>query len=261
MKLPEIEPSALAKKVILVTGAGDGIGKQAAISYAQHGATVILLGKTQFKLEQTYDEIIAAGHAEPMILPLDLNTVEQQYAEDLADAIEQEFGQLDGLLHNASELGAIQPIVNINASEFDQVMQVNFRAQFFLTRSLIPLLLKSQSGSVVFTSSSVAQQARAYWGTYCMSKFASDGMMQLLADEYENTSIRFNSINPGATRTAMRAKAYPADSTDLLKTPEEIMPSYLYLMSDHSHQLNGKIINAQPKANAESLSLPIINVD
>lgn len=247
MKLPDLKNDALKNKVILVTGAGDGIGKQAAIHYAKLGATVILLGKTQFKLEQVFDEIVLNKNPEPIILTVDLSATQQDYFNDLADSIEQELGRLDGILHSAGQLGTIQPTVNIAEKEFDEVMQVNLRSQFFLTQALIPLLLKSENSSVIFTSSSVAQKAKAYWGSYCISKIASDGMMRLFADEYENSNVRFNAINPGATRTNLRAKAYPAEAPESLKSPQDIMPIYEYLMSDISCDSNGNIYIAQPK--------------
>lgn len=238
----------LKDKVILVTGAGDGIGKEAALTYAAHGATVILLGRTTKKLETVYDTIDSAGYPQAAIVPLNLDTaVEHDYVE-LANTIQKEFGRLDGILHNASILGARTPLANFDPSTFEQVMRINVSAQFLLNQALIPLLQEATNGSIVFTTSSVGRKARAYWGAYAVSKFATEAMMQLLADELENISnIRVNAINPGATRTNMRAFAYPAEDPNTLKTPADLMPLYLYLMSDDSHQLNGQSIDAQPK--------------
>ncbi|MFY2508196.1 YciK family oxidoreductase [Vibrio pectenicida] len=242
-----ISPDALHNKVILVTGAGDGIGKQAALSYAQHGATVILLGRTVKKLEQTYDEIEAQGFPQPAIIPLDMKGASKQNYLDMADTIGSQFGRLDGVLHNASLLGVLSPFNQISEDTFDDVMQVNVKAQFLMTQAILPLLHKSTAASLIFTSSTVGHSGRAFWGTYSMSKFATEGMMQILADELSDSHIRVNAINPGGTRTAMRAKAYPAEDTDLLKTPLDIMPLYLYLMSNQSQEITGQCVDAQPK--------------
>ncbi|WP_264877091.1 YciK family oxidoreductase [Vibrio agarivorans] len=242
-----VSSNALEGKVILVTGAGAGIGKQAAISYAQHGATVILLGRTVKKLEQTYDEIESAGYPKPAIVPLDMMGASKQNYLDMADTIEGQFGKLDGVLHNAGALGVISPFDQIEEKMFDEVMKVNVKATFVMTQSLIPLLKKSNDARIIFTSSTVGHQGRAFWGAYSISKFATEGMMQILADEFSDSPIRVNAINPGGTRTAMRASAFPAEDADLLKTPLDIMPLYLYLMAPEGQSVHGQCIDAQPK--------------
>jgi NAD(P)-dependent dehydrogenase (short-subunit alcohol dehydrogenase family) len=242
-----VSSQALKGRTILVTGAGDGIGKQAAISYAQHGATVILLGRTVSKLEQTYDEIENLGAAQPAIIPLDMNGATKQHYQDMADTIEGQFGQLDGILHSAGQLGVISPFEHIGEDAYDEVMQVNVKAPFLMTQTLIPLLHKSDDARIIFTSSTVGHVGRAYWGVYAMSKFATEGMMQVLADELSNTSIRVNAINPGGTRTQMRAQAFPAENPGILKTPADIMPLYLYLMAPEGQTIHGQCIDAQPK--------------
>lgn len=242
-----VSEQALKEKVILVTGAGDGIGRQAALSFAEHGATVILLGRTVKKLEQTYDEIEAAGYPTPAIIPLDMKGASKQNYLDMAETIEQQFGCLDGVLHNAGLLGVISPFDQIGEDTFDDIMQVNVKAQFLMTQALLPVLHNSDDARIVFTSSTVGHSGRAFWGTYSISKFATEGMMQVLADELSDTNIRVNAINPGATRTGMRAKAYPAEDSSLLKTPLDIMPLYLYLMAPEGREVNGQCIDAQPK--------------
>ncbi|MFQ3236235.1 MAG: NAD(P)-dependent dehydrogenase (short-subunit alcohol dehydrogenase family) [Paraglaciecola sp.] len=237
----------LADKTILVTGAGDGIGKEAALHYAKYGATVILLGKTVPKLEAVYDQIIAAGGAEPAIIPLDLAGATVKHYQDMAATIDNQFATLDGVLHNASMLGHLEPFAQITDSDWHQVMQVNLNSQFFMTQALLPVLKKSPNASMIFTTSSVGLKGRAYWGSYAISKFATQGMMEVLADEYENSNMRFNCINPGGTRTKMRAQAFPAEDVSKLKTAADIMPLYLYLMSKDSHSETGKTFHAQPK--------------
>lgn len=239
--------NALDKKTILVTGAGDGIGKTAAVTYAKHGATVILLGRTVKKLESVYDLITAAGYPEPAIVPLDMKGATQSHYQGMASTIVSQFGKLDGVLHNASILGHLEPFKQISEDMFNEVMQVNLNSQFLMTQALLKALELAPHASVVFTTSSVGKQGRSFWGTYCISKFATEGMMQLLADEYQNSRLRFNCINPGGTRTNMRAKAFPAEDPSTLKTAEDIMPLYLYLMSDESQNETGKTFIAQPK--------------
>jgi NAD(P)-dependent dehydrogenase (short-subunit alcohol dehydrogenase family) len=225
--------------------AGDGIGKVAAQSFAAHGATVILLGRTVSKLEAVYDVIEAGGHPQPIIFEMDLSTASGEDYGDLADAITAEFGHLDGLLHNASVLGQRGSIETAKIKEWHEVMQVNVNAQMMLTQAQLPLLQAAPRASIIFTSSGVGRTGRAYWGAYAVSKFATEGFMQVLADELENTSkVRVNSLNPGATRTAMRAAAYPGEDPTTLKTAEDIMPAYLFLMGDDSIYCNGEALDA-----------------
>lgn len=232
-------------QVILVTGAGAGIGRAAALKYAECGATVILLGKTVKKLEAVYDEIEQAGYPKAAIVPLDLKGATEQNYRDMADTIQEQFGKLNGLLHNASLLGALGPFEHIDIPSLEDVLKINVTAQVMLTKALLPLMRKSDAASIVFTSSGVGRNGRAYWGPYAFSKFATEGMMQVLADECEGTHVRVNSINPGATRTGMRAQAYPGEDPMTLKTAEEIMPTYVYLMSNDSIAVNGQQLNAQ----------------
>jgi NAD(P)-dependent dehydrogenase (short-subunit alcohol dehydrogenase family) len=239
--------NALENKTIIVTGAGDGIGKQAAISFAKKGAELILLGKTVSKLESTYDEIISNGGITPAIVPIDFKGATPKNYQDMVASIEGQYKKIDVVLFNASILGNLCPFEEIKESEFLEVNQVNLNSQFFMTQALLPLLKLNKSASVIYTTSSVGRTGRAYWGTYSISKFATEGMMQVLADEYKNSGIRFNCINPGATRTTMRAKAFPGEKPDSLKTPYDIMPSYLYLASDDSKGVNGQSLDCQPK--------------
>lgn len=236
----------LTGRVILVTGASDGIGRAAAISYAKAGATVILLGRSAEKLDAVYDAIENAGYPQPAIVPLNLDTAGEAAYIELADMIEAEFGRLDGILHNASLLGQRTPLENYDPITFDQVMRVNVNAGFLLTQALLPLVKQSQDASIIFTTSSVGRQGRAYWGAYAISKFATEGMMQTLADEYSNSgNLRVNCINPGATRTQMRAYAYPGEDPRTIASPEEIQPLYLYLMGPDSQGVTGESIDAQ----------------
>jgi NAD(P)-dependent dehydrogenase (short-subunit alcohol dehydrogenase family) len=242
-------PDAFKDRIILVTGAGDGIGRAAALALARHGATVILLGRTQEKLEAVYDEIVALGAPQPAMAPVNLEVARPADFEELARMFGEAFGRLDGILHNASQLGEITPIDQYSYGTWDSVMQVNVNAAFYLTRSLLPLLKDSADASILFTTSSVGRKGRAFWGAYAVSKFATEGLMQVLADELENVApIRVNCINPGATATKMRALAYPAEDATRLKTPEQILAPYLYLLGPAGRGVNGQSLDAQPKA-------------
>jgi NAD(P)-dependent dehydrogenase (short-subunit alcohol dehydrogenase family) len=229
-----------------VTGAGDGIGHSAALAYAAHGATVILLGRTESKLEKVYDEIEQAGGPKPALVALDLAKATEENVLHLAGGLAQEFPHLDGLLHNASILGERRPVESAGYAAWLEVMQVNVNAQFLLTRHMLPLLQAAPAASIVFTSSGVGRKGRAYWGAYAVSKFATEGFMQVLADELENTSrVRVNSLNPGATNTAMRRAAYPGELPTDNPAPEDIMATYLFLMGDDSAGITGQAFNAR----------------
>lgn len=233
-------------RVILVTGAGSGIGAAAARSFAAHGATVILLGRTTRKLEAVHDEIVAAGHPPPALAVIDLARAQGPAYFDLVAQIQSSYGRLDGLLHNAAILGERSPIEHYDVGTWHQVLHVNLTAAFVLSRELLPLLRAADDASVVFTSSGVGRRGRAYWGAYAVSKFGVEGLAQVLADETRDiTRIRVNCINPGATRTAMRRSAYPAEAPDARPEPASIMAPYLYLMGPDSRGFTGQSIDCQ----------------
>lgn len=238
----------LKDRVILITGAGDGIGKALAFECGRYGATVILLGKTQKKLEQVYDTMIEAGFSTPAIFPMDLMKCTPNDHTQLAHAIHQNYGRLDGLLLNAAILGESSPIDHYDPMIWDRVMKINVTSYFLMTQNMLPLLRLSEDASLVFTSSSVGRQGRAFWGAYAVSKFATEGLMQIVADENENNpNFRANSVNPGATRTSMRAQAFPGEDPNTLPTPEQISNIYLYLLGPDSRGMTGHAFNAQKK--------------
>jgi len=240
--------NCLDGKTILVTGAGDGIGRVAALTYARYGATVLLLGRTSSKLEYVYDEIESLGGKQPAMLPMNLEGATYAEMQQLEGLINKEVGQLDGILHNAGVLGQLTPLEMYDVDTFAQVMKVNFTATFMLTQALLPLLKDADHGSVVFTSSTVGTHPRAFWGAYALSKQAVEGMSDIFTQETQNTTnLRFNCVNPGGTRTNMRAHAYPGENPMSLKTPEDIMAGYVCLMSDESIAVRGQVIELQPK--------------
>lgn len=236
----------LQNRRILVTGASDGIGREAALTYARFGARVILLGRNAEKLQAVAQEIQQETGHPTRGYTLDLLTCSADDCQRLSAEVASHTPYLDGVLHNAGLLGDIVPMDEQDPDVWQQVMQVNVNATFILTQALLPLLLKSESGSLVFTSSGIGRQGRANWGAYAVSKFATEGMMQVLAEEYQSRHLRVNCINPGGTRTKMRASAFPAEDPEKLKTPAEIMPLYLWLMGDDSRRKTGMSFDAQP---------------
>lgn len=239
-------PDELTDRVILVTGAGDGIGKAAALALARHGATVILLGRTQAKLESVYDEILGSGGPEPAISVLDLARGQGPDYFQLAGQIISTWGRLDGLLHNAGMLGQRAPIEHYDIGIWHQVIHLNLNVPFILTQVLMPALRKSPDASVVFTSSGVGRQGRAYWGAYAVSKFGIEGLSQTLADELKTEArIRVNCINPGGTRTRMRAAAYPGEDPASRPDPASLMAPYLWLLGPASRGVTGHSLDCQ----------------
>jgi NAD(P)-dependent dehydrogenase (short-subunit alcohol dehydrogenase family) len=239
-------PDLLVARNILVTGAGDGIGRAAALALAEHGASVILLGRTAAKLEKVYDEIEKRGWPQAAILPLDLAQAAPGHYDQLAQTIETEFGRLDGLLHNAADVGTLTPVELYEPETWYRVIQVNLNAAWLLTRACLPLLKKSADASIVFTSADVGRQGRAYWGAYGVSCFGLEGLTQILADEVAAAGqLRVNSLNPGAVRTAMRSRLYPGEDAAKLSRPEDLMPAYLYMLGPDSRGVNGQALEAR----------------
>ncbi len=236
----------LQGRIVLITGASDGIGKALALRAAKLGAQVILHGRNSEKLEAVYDEIIADKSAlQPSIACMDLATADSAAYTSLANSIETEFGHLDGLVHNAGILGDRMTLEQYDAAVFQRVLHVNLTAAFALTQVCLPLLKLSSDPSIIFTSSGVGRKGRAFWGAYSISKFGTEAMMQILADEQSHSGMRVNCINPGAVKTNMRLEAYPAEDRDKLKEPGDILASYLYLLGPDSGTTTGQSIDAQ----------------
>ncbi|WP_295518942.1 YciK family oxidoreductase [uncultured Pseudomonas sp.] len=234
----------LRDRIILVTGANRGIGAALAKGCATLGARVILQGRDAAALDRVSQEIQAnGGQAES--LTLDLEQADATAYAAVAELLQQRHGRLDGLVHNAGLLGPRVLLEQTPPAALAQVMQVNVHAGFALTQALLPLLRASADASVVFTSSSVGRKGRAGWGAYSVSKFATEGLMQVWAEELADAGIRINSVNPGGTRTAMRAAAYPEEDPARVPVPEAILPVYLYLLGPAGRGTTGQALNAQ----------------
>lgn len=236
----------LRDRIILITGSSDGIGKALAVHAAELGAQVILHGRSVPKLEKLYDTIEAIeGAPRPSIAMMDLESANAESYTTLAQSVESEFGRLDGLVLNAGILGERYSIEQYDAVLWQKVMHVNVTSVFAMTQVFLPLLQKSDDPSVIYTSSGVGRTGKAFWGAYAASKFATEGLSQVLADEHRHSKLRSNCINPGATRTNMRLAAYPAEDRDLLKRPEDILAPYVYLLGPDSKGVTGESFDAQ----------------
>lgn len=239
-------PDELEGKTILVTGATGGIGRAVSMACAAAGAEVLLQGRNEAALDALYDDIMASSGTAPGIVPLDLQVQDPAIYDTLRDELESAGVKLDGLIHNASVLGERRALAQTSPQSWNEVIQVNLTAQFLLTRALMPLLEAAPLASVLLTSSGVGRKGKAYWGAYAVSKFATEGFMQVLADELGETSnIRVNSLNPGAINTQMRRAAYPGEPPDTNPAPEALSHHWVYLMSDASRHLHGQALSAQ----------------
>ncbi|VAW55124.1 hypothetical protein MNBD_GAMMA05-268 [hydrothermal vent metagenome] len=227
----------LTNKTILITGASDGMGKATALECAKAGATVIIHGKTQPKLELLYDKIVDAGYPEPVIYPLDFEKMTPEDCDTLNDVIHKEFGKLDGLFNNAGWLGASTPAQLYDTKLWHRVMQINLNATFMLTKACIPLLNKANASSILFN---IDNKNTAYWGAYGVSKAGLRSFMEILSDELESSTINVSGLIPGAVKTSFRTRAFPAEDTSGLTSPDEVAKAAAYLLSDDGKTINGE---------------------
>jgi len=236
----------LAGRVILITGAGSGLGRALALECARAGASVILSGRNAAKLDRVYDEIEKSGGPQPAIATLDLAAATAADYDNLAKIIDGEFGKLDGLVHCAALLGDRTPLEQYDVPTWCKVLHVNLTAPFILTQVLLPNLRKSADASIIFVSSGVVTNQRPYWGAYAVSKSGLESVRSMLSQELEGEpNIRVNSVNPGRMRTAMRAAAYPAEDPNTLPAPVSVSGTFLYLLSALSRGIDGQYIEAQ----------------
>ncbi len=242
----EYGADVLEGRVILITGANDGIGRALALHTAQLGAQVILHGRSTKKLEAVYDEIEAIeGTKRPSIVVLDLSMADGDAYAELAASVDKEFGRLDGLVHNAGILGPRLSIEQYDITDWQRVLHVNLTAPFVMTQHLMPLLKNAPDPSIIFTSSGVGRVGKAFWGAYSVSKFGTESLSQMIANENRHTPLRSNCINPGPVRTKMRLEAYPAEDRDKLVLPEDILPAYVFLLGPDSKGVTGESIDLQ----------------
>ncbi|WP_058555859.1 YciK family oxidoreductase [Thiohalocapsa sp. ML1] len=239
-------PDLLRDRIILVTGAVEGIGRALARAAARHGATVVLCAQHEAQLEQVYDEIEADGSPEPASLPLDLEHADEQLFLGVATTLGDEFGRLDGLVHCATYVPFLSRVDDYDAKEWERVLRINLTSPFLLTQACLPLLRAADDASVVFTSDRVGRRGLAYWGGFAAAKFGTEGLMQVLAEELRGgTRVRVNSVDPGALRTAQRRQLYPGEDPNTVPPPDIAVPTYLWLLGRDSAGTTGQALSAQ----------------
>jgi NAD(P)-dependent dehydrogenase (short-subunit alcohol dehydrogenase family) len=233
----------LQDRVILVTGAGQGLGRVAALTYASHGAHVILHGRKVAKLERVYDEIVAQQLPQPTIFPLDLEAAKDADFEAMADAIKQQVGRLDGILHNAALLAALTPLANQTVEQWQKLLRVNLIAPFALTRACLPLLMRAPEASVVMISETHGHSPAAYWGGFAVAKAGLEALIQIWAQELEmHPNIRINALVPGPVASPQRSMTHPGEARSELPSALDLMPYYLYLIGPDSSGVSGRIL-------------------
>lgn len=246
MKNYQAPHDLLKDRVILVTGAGQGIGKTAALAFAAHGATVILHGKSTRKLEAVYDEIEAAGHPQPAIFPLNLDKAEDQDFAAMAAGIGEQLGRLDGILHNAAKMDRPQPLEDQSLEQWLQLLRINLAAPFALTRACLPLLKASPDASILMTSASQGHVPAPFWGGYAVAKSGIETLVRIWAQELDiyYPNLRINAVVPGPVQSPQRARTHPGEDRHSRPSPETLMPLYLYLLGQDSRGTSGQIIEA-----------------
>ena len=233
----------LEGRVILITGAGGGLGSVAAKACAAEGACVVLVDNAVPKLEKLHDEIVAAGHPQPAIYPLDLSKATEAEFNELAEILQSQFGMLHGLLHSAAELGVPSPLADVKPGHWDWVLKINLTAAHGLTRALLPLLQAAGDSALVFTSDSSARLGKAYWGAYGVAKIAVEGMARMWAEELESAGlVRVKVFVPGPVNSPLRRKSHPGELPQENPDPQTLARRYVYLLGPESHGVHGQVI-------------------
>ena len=234
--------SLLNEQVILVTGAGEGIGRAVALASAQHGATVVLLGKTVSKLEAVYDQIVEQGAPEPAIYPMDLQGASPEDYVQLANTLENNFGCLHGLVNNAAVLPYLSRLKDYEPDDWLQVIQVNLNAPFLLTQACLPLLQAAPTARVIFTGDTGLADRTAFGGAYTIAKNSILNLMEVWANELSRTSVRVNLLDPGPTATRLRKMIFPGEQNDQLHTPDQVALNYVWLLGEDSQAVHGQVV-------------------
>ncbi len=233
-----INTDQLKDHVYLITGAAGAVGAAVAIALGTIGATTILIDRNSKGLDVTYDLITDANGAEPIKLELDLASAGIPQYEEMAELIKTEFGRLDGIIHCAVEPGTLTPLSQYPMELLNKSLLVNLSAPYMLTRCCLDLLREADDAPVIFTSSEVARQGKAYWGGYSIAGYALEGLVQIWADELEiNTSVRMNTLDTGPVRSILRARIFPGEDPSTVPAAETIVPAYLYILTGDANRL------------------------
>jgi NAD(P)-dependent dehydrogenase (short-subunit alcohol dehydrogenase family) len=239
-------PDLLAGRVILVTGAGSGLGRAASLAFARHGATVALLGRNEAKLEAVYDEILAAGGPEPAMFPYDLAAADDRSMETLANTVAHHLKRLDGMLHSAHQFYSLTPLHLQTMEQWQTLMRVNLVAPFALTRACLPLLKQAPDASVIFTGETHGHRPSAFWGGYAVAKSGLETLTRVWSDELgPEDNLRINTLIPGPVATTLRSRTHPGLAPESVPGANELMSCYLYLMGADSRTIRGQIVECQ----------------
>ena len=228
--------NTLIEKNILITGASSGIGKSLAINLSKFGANVIMLSKNEKALDSVYDEIKEKYNTEPMIIKCDLTDLNEIKSQEITDIIGENYSRLDAIIHNAAILEKMSNIENYDLVTWENVLKVNLTSAFILSKYLIPLMKSSLVPRIIFTTSSVGRNAKAFWGAYSVSKAGINALSEILSDELETISnMKVFNFDPKATQTSMRSLAFPAEDRDSQKKPDFLIEYYLWMLSEKSN--------------------------
>ena len=226
----------LIEKNILITGASNGIGKSLAINLSKFGANVIMLSKNEKALDSVYDEIKEKYNTEPMIIKCDLTDLNEIKSQEITDIIAENYSRLDAIIHNAAILEKMSNIENYDLVTWEKVLKVNLTSAFILSKYLIQLMKSSLVPRIIFTTSSVGRNAKAFWGAYSVSKAGINALSEILSDELETISnMKVFNFDPKATQTSMRSLAFPAEDRDSQKKPDSLIEYYLWMLSEKSN--------------------------
>jgi len=231
------ENRAFEGKNILITGTSKGIGKAVARELSMHGANIILLSNNETLLDRVYDEIIETTNTTPCIIKCDLSNLDEVKTQEIVKIISQDYKVLDCIIHNAATIEKMSNIEDFDLKSWEKILKVNLTSSFLLTKFLLPLLKLAKNPRLIFTSSGVGYEGKAYWGAYSVSKGGSKILSEILSDELEHIeNFKVFNFNPMATRTDMRATAFPAEDPNQIKSVDKLLPYYKWMVSEISNK-------------------------
>ena len=233
------EDHAFKNKNILITGASKGIGRAVSKELSRLGANIILLAKNETLLDSIYDEIIETTDTTPCIIKCDLSDLDEIRSQEIVNIISQDYENLDCIIHNAATIEKMSNIEDFDLKSWERILKVNLTSSFLLTKFLLPLMKSTKNPRLIFTSSGVAFEGKAFWGAYSVSKGGSKVLSEILSDELEHIeNFKVFNFNPMATRTDMRAMAFPAEDPHQLKSVDKLIPYYKWMISEMSNDSN-----------------------